>query len=363
MPGFGTTDRRRRVGPVLGAGLLTLAPVLVMLGAMILAQILAQFLPQSALATELPAAVPDPTLDAGRPSPDRGGPPALFRQELAAPDTLGVGRVASNVAEQLPAVEALAEALRPHLGSLGYSRALPVIARDNAEMIEFLREGIVDVVSETPLPAIHFVHRAGATILLRERRNGRATYSAVVFTRSDSPIRMLSDLRGHRIAFADRASTAAFLLPLAALRRANIPIQLVASPTNEVRKEAVGFFFARSRESILSAVTRRAAEAGAISDDDWRSIHKEQTDVAAVLRPVHVSEEVPRAFVVVSPKMSKQQRDELRHVLEAFERDAAGRATLERYGDVQGFDAIDDELEHQIYNLQITYELVSSEMG
>jgi len=327
-------------------------------GAAVVALLVAIACPNPAMCQPETDAGRDPAMQPG----DRRGAPALFRSELAAPDTLGVGRVAASVADELPAVEALTKELNQRIAGLGYARALPVIARDNAEMIEFLRDGTVDIVSQTPLSAIHFVARAGASILLGERHNGSATYSAVVFVREDSPVRTLADLRGRRMAFENRGSTAAFLLPLVALRRADIPAQLLEGPTNDVRPEAIGYFFAQSKKSIVSAVTRRAADAGAISDEDWRELRRSEPDIAAVLRPVHVSEDIPRAFVVVGPKVSGPQREALKRVLQQLEKDAASREILRRYDDVDGFDPVDDELEHQIENLEATYALVSEEM-
>ncbi|MFN2376368.1 MAG: phosphate/phosphite/phosphonate ABC transporter substrate-binding protein [Candidatus Binatia bacterium] len=293
---------------------------------------------------------------------ERGNPPALFRDDLTAPDTLGVGRVARDVAEHLPELQAMADHLAASLPALGFARARPVIARDNAEMIDFLRRGIVDLVSETPLSAVHFVKEGGAAILLRERRGGRASYSSVVFARADSAVRSLADLRGRRIAFEDPGSTTAFLLPLAAIRRGGgraVPLESAAAAAPE---DAAGYFFVRSEASILTAVLRRLADAGAVSDDDWRSFRSKQPGAAAELKLIHESEKVPRAFLLGGPALTAAQRESLRTILLGMQEDGPGSAVLQRYQDVDGFDALDAGLAREIQDLDPTYALLREEL-
>lgn len=292
----------------------------------------------------------------------RGDSPSLFRDDLAVPDTLGVGRVARDVAEHLPELQALADHLASSLPDLGFARARPVIARDNAEMIDFLRRGIVDLVSETPLSAVHFVKEGGATILLRERRGGRANYSSVVFTRKDSDVHSLADLRGRRIAFEDPGSTTAFLLPLAAIRRGGGKAARLEGAAAAVPEDATGYFFVRSEASILTAVLRRLADAGAISDDDWRAFRSKQPGAAAELRLIHESEKVPRAFLLGGPALTTAQREKLRVILLGMQEDGPGSAVLERYRDVDGFDLLDAGLEREIQGLDATYALLREEL-
>ena len=292
----------------------------------------------------------------------RGQPPSLFRQDLEKADTLGVGRIARDVDEHLPAVEALSTYLGSRIAHLGYARARAVLARDNAEMADFLRRGIVDIVSETPLSAVHLVEAAGASIILRERRKKSESYASVIFVRADSPVRTLADLRGRRIAFEDRGSTTACLLPLAEIKRAGLqPVPLEDSMSPPV-ENAVGYYFTLSESSIATSVARRVADAGALSDEEWRSLQHEQPQPPVELRIIHTSDPVPRAFVLTGPGVSPAQRDGLRKLLLAMEGEDDGSDVLKRYGKVDGFDAIDGELEARIRSLQATHSLLREEM-
>jgi len=292
----------------------------------------------------------------------RGAPPSLYARELTEPEILGVGRIARDVREHLGPLEEMAEYLTGKITGLGFKSARPVLARNNSEMVDFLRRGIVDVLSETPLSAVHMVKSAGATILLHERRKGRTAYSSVMFVRDDSSIRTLADLRGRRIAFEDPGSTTACLLPLAAIKQAGLATVPLDDAMSPPVPDAVGYFFTLSESSIATAVVRRVADAGALSDEEWRTLQRKQPDAASALRLIHTSDPVPRAFVLAGPALSAEQRDGLRTILLAMQDDHVGRATLHHYGKVDGFDAIDGELEKRIDGLEATHALLAEEM-
>jgi phosphonate transport system substrate-binding protein len=292
----------------------------------------------------------------------RGRTPSLYGAELEAPGTLGVGRIARDVAKNLPDLEAVAKWLTPGAADLGFDKVRPVIARDNHEMIDFLKRGIVDLVSETPLSALHFVEEAGATIILRERRMGRDEYRSVILVREDSPIRSLTDLAGHRIAYEDAGSTTAFLLPLAAIKRAGLRTVAIDDATAPPVEGAVSYFFARSEKSILTAVSRGVADAGAMSDENWQDFRHDKPGPASELRVLHQSEPVPRAFVMTGPLLTQKQRDGMRELLLTMANDRRGLEALDRYNEVDGFDPIGSAMEREIAALGETYALVREEL-
>ena len=117
----------------------------------------------------------------------------------AGPRTLVIGRVSQHPEKHAQALTDMARYLASKLGHHGITDGAAIIAPDNAQMIKLLRDGTVDVVSETALSALLFEEEAGAKILLREWKKGVAEYHTVFFTRADSGIRTLADLRGRKI--------------------------------------------------------------------------------------------------------------------------------------------------------------------
>ena len=293
------------------------------------------------------------------PSPDV---PTLFGKELELPDTLGVGRVAKDVAEHLPEIEPLAAWLADRTGDLGLARARPVIARDNAQMIDFLRRGIVDVVSESPISALQLAEGSGASILLLERSDGRVNDASLLLVNCEGPITSLSELAGKRVVFEDPASTIGFALPLAAIRSAGLRAVELAHPMDEPPTDGIGYFFSNSEYSIVSAVARGLADAGAVSDQDWRRIEARDGRLVRELTPIWESRKVPRFVVLLGPTMTARQREGIRDLLLHAADDGPGRAVLQKYHDVDRFDAVDAGFETEIGELRAMYPSVRDEV-
>ncbi len=298
--------------------------------------------------------------DAGAPRPLV---PALYAADLEDPATLGVGRIARDVNEHLAAVEAMSGWIDERIAGLGWTRARPVVARDNAEMVDFLRRGIVDVVSETPLSALLYVRAAGASLLLRERRKGERSYSSLLFVRDDSPLTSLADLRGRRVAFEDAGSTAAFLLPLAAMKRTGTRVVRLDDSTSAPDEFSIGYYFTLSESSIPTAVLRGVADAGALSNQEFEELHAERPERAAELRVIHRSAPVPRAFLLAGPRVDAAQREALRRLMLEMQEDAAGRRILSGFNKIDRFDPVDATVDAEMKELEASYALVEDEIA
>jgi phosphonate transport system substrate-binding protein len=100
---------------------------------------------------------------------------------------------------------------------LGIKQTQVLFAKDNTQMISYLREGKVDWVTETLFSAVFYREKARAEILLRKWRKGASEYYTVFFTQKGSGIDSLEDLKGKMIAFEDPGVTTAFYVPASVL--------------------------------------------------------------------------------------------------------------------------------------------------
>ena len=81
--------------------------------------------------------------------------------------------------------------------------------------------------SETAGSGMSYQERADAHVLLVAERSGMREYESVFFTRRDSGIKDLADLRGKRIAFQNPASTSAYFLPASEMLSAGLPLVIL----------------------------------------------------------------------------------------------------------------------------------------
>ena len=223
-----------------------------------------------------------------------------------------LGKVSNHAGRAQKRLEAMVDWLVPRLRDQGIKAGIARIAGSIGEMRRFLKSGNVDMVSESILGALDMEARAGAKILLHERREGRSSYRTVFITRRDSKIHSLADMAGKRIAFEDAGSTSSFLLPMALLRRAGQKMTLLAGPRDEVPPGRVGYVFTGGEINVAAWTARGLADAGAYSNRDWDTPKITPDRFRDELRTFLVSKPTLRAVVLVHGNM----RPDLKRAIE-----------------------------------------------
>ena len=187
---------------------------------------------------------------------DATGSPRSDTQLAARQQTLVLGRVSQDPVKTLPRLQALGEYLVQRLAHLGITGSEEYVARSNAEMVAMLRSGQVDAVSETVMSAFLYADSADAELLMREWKRGVSSYQSVLFTRNDSGIDSIEDLRGRVIAFEDRGSTSGFLIPMAMLRQHGLETVELPAPGIAPPPGPVGYVFVGTEINIAAWVHR-----------------------------------------------------------------------------------------------------------
>lgn len=150
-----------------------------------------------------------------------------------------------------PAAEAKLQRLCDALRAQLRRPVPPVVYPTFAELRDGLMAAEVDVAWAPPIAAVQLELAGKVTIAVGVWREGGSSYSSAVFTRADSPLRHVDDLRGKTIAWVDRESAAGYLLPR--LKLASLG----------VRPEVYQGLFAGSHEAVVDAVLAGRADAGA----------------------------------------------------------------------------------------------------
>lgn len=276
-------------------------------------------------------------------------------------ETIVVGAVSQDPKKRLPKLEALANYLAERLHDVGIRRGAAIVAKDNAEMVRLLRQGAVDLTSETAFSAVHFAEEGGAEFLLREWKKGIAEYRSIFIARRDSGIRSLEDLRGRRMAFEDPGSTSGFLLPLALLKMQGI--ETVQTPiTDRTGSDRVHYDFAIEEINVAAWVARGTADAGALSNQDWEDIGRMPGPIKDDLFIFHESAPIIRSVVVVRSGLGAQRKARIKQVLLAMGDDPQARDVLEVYNKVAKFDELTGAGARSLDLARGLYPLVAAEI-
>ena len=254
---------------------------------------------------------------------------------------LVLGRVSDDPRHHHAQLKPLLDYVVPRMADVGIREGRILMARDVQQMDSYLRRGRVDWVTETAATGMLLAERADAHLLLMTERDGRESYSSVLFARRDSGIADLSALRGHTIAFQNRASSSAYMVPAGLLLDAGYTLEILLSPQDRPSANAIGFVFAHSDNNIVSWVDKGLVHAGALSDIEWDKLAASGDGRSGALVEVARSPPFPRAVEVVRGGLQPAVRDRLRTILVQASGDADGRAALARFFGTSGFHVAD----------------------
>jgi phosphonate transport system substrate-binding protein len=213
-----------------------------------------------------------------------------------------------------------------------------VVAATSFELAKLLEQRKVDFFMESAYPTyvINFVHGAG-TLLLRRWKGGMPDYHSVIFTRRDSGINRLDDLRGTTIVFEDPGSTSGYLLPKLFLLRQGLKLAEKGRFDPSGAAPDVGYFFARSQDRMVELVLAKQAAAGAFSSDDYSGLDEKKSADIAILAQ---TERLPRHLVSVRRDLVPGVVARLRDVLLQMHEDAEGRKILQKTDGTTKFDML-----------------------
>jgi phosphonate transport system substrate-binding protein len=211
-----------------------------------------------------------------------------------------------------------------------------VIASDLDDLSQRLVRGDVDFVIETVFP----------TLVLQERsrrldpslvvvRRGHRDYRSVFFTRRETPIRSLADLRGKTLVLQVLRSTSAFALPKAELAGAGLT--LVPAEDPRASRGNVRYVLALAEINQAIWVVRGRGDAGAFNEGDWAALPEK---VRSRLRVFHETRSIVRGLLSFRFGLAARVRKEIEDVLLRLDQDEAGRTALARAGGVTRFERL-----------------------
>ncbi len=266
--------------------------------------------------------------------------------------TLVIGMVSENPKKHYPTLMPIAAYAARHLEDLGIRRARVLIATSHQQMLDYLRQGKVDWVSEGPFAAVLLRDGAGAEILLRRRSGGLEEQHTVFFTRRDSAIGSLGDLRGKVLALKDPGSSVAGLCPLLLLREQGLALHRLDKPRQKAPPGKVGYIFAGEEINMATWVHKGLADAAAFSNYDWDSQAHTPISFRKDFRIFFRSPPFSSALELVRGDLDPRVKERLREILLFAHTDLEGRAALLAYGETRRFDRLDGGSRQQLDSIR-----------
>jgi phosphonate transport system substrate-binding protein len=151
-------------------------------------------------------------------------------------------------------------------------------------------------------------------------------YRGYIFVRKDSAIRTATDMKGKKMAFVEKATTAGYIFPRAYLREHGI---------TDMDRFFSDSFFAGSHDAAINAVLSGRADVGAAKHSIYDRMRKEDPRIDRELLVIAKSPWVPSNGLCVRKDLDKTAKVKLRDALLTMDRDPEGKAALEKFGAIR----------------------------
>jgi len=152
-----------------------------------------------------------------------------------------------------------------------------------------------------------------------------STYQGYLFVRKDSGIRSAAAMKGKKMAFVEKATTAGYVFPLAFLRESGI---------TDIDAYFSEHFFTGSHDAAVLAVLNKKADIGAAKHSIYDRVRKENPRVDQELVILAKSPPVPSNGLCVRKDLGAEVRKKLKDALLSLKNEPEGKQVLENFGAV-----------------------------
>lgn len=276
--------------------------------------------------------------------------------------TITISRVSDDPQKHYKKLKPFIDYIANGLKHMGIKNGRVLLAKDNHQLIKYLKEGKVDIITETPYSSIILMEKGGAKPILRRWKKASATYAAVIFTRKDSGINSLADLKGKVIAFEDPGSTTGYFLPKTAIIKAGLEMVKLVNYRQKPPPDKIGYCFAGNESSIAHWVHKGFASAGSLSNQEYGAPDEVSKGFIPDFKVIYETENVPRNLILVRGNIDHKLEEAIKDVLLNMDRSEEGRKLMLGLEKTSDFDEFPEGIEEVIRRFKEKYSLIKEEV-
>lgn len=152
--------------------------------------------------------------------------------------------------------------------------------------------------------------------------DGLSTYHGFIFVRKDSGIKNIRDMKGKRMAFVERATTAGYIFPVAYFKEHGV---------TDLKSFFREYYFTGSHDAAVYAVLNKEADIGAAKNTIYNIVKKKHPHIKDDLVILAESPKVPSNGLLVRPSMPANIKRKLKETLLNIDQDEKGKKALEKF--------------------------------
>jgi phosphonate transport system substrate-binding protein len=153
--------------------------------------------------------------------------------------------------------------------------------------------------------------------------DGTATVRSYIFSRSDSKINSVKDMKGKKVAFVDRATATGYLFAIAFLRENGV---------RDIDRYLGEYFFTGSHDSAIYSVLDGRAEIGSAQSTIFDMLVAKDPTINKELNIIAKSGEFPETTLCLRKNISPKIKSSITDILLNMNNDAQGKEILKKFG-------------------------------
>lgn len=260
----------------------------------------------------------------------------LLLPQLVCADSFKLGSISTNPVGETKKFWPFASYLAQQLQSEGIDQGKVVVAESIPAMSSLLQTRQVDLYLDSLFPSLAVSHLSGSKLLLRRWKMGQSEFRSVIFTRRDSGIARLEDLKGKIIAFEEPFSSTGYFFPKVDLLKMKFRLTPKRQGSDPVKTDEVGYIFSHGDTNTLFWVLNGAVAAGAVDDQKYFMFAKNRDS----LRIVHELASIPRQLVSYRADLPAKLVTRVKDVLLNMHQSKEGGKVLGDFESTTKFDEI-----------------------
>jgi phosphonate transport system substrate-binding protein len=282
---------------------------------------------------------------------------AFLYPQIAWAKTINIGSISTEPAAEVKRFLPFAGYLAKQLLSEGFDHGKVVVVQSMPEMATFLKEGKVDLYIDSSFPSVAVSRLSGSKFLLRRWKKGIGEYHSVIFTKKDSGIGRLEDLKGKIIAFEEPFSSSGYFIPKLAMVQEGLKLVLKKDASDPLSPGEVGYVFSLEDENTMLWVLRGKAMAGAMDDQKYPKEARGHLDSLKIL---YKSSPFPRHIVSYRADLPATLVTRIKEILTRMDQSEEGKKVLQQFERTSKFDEIP---EHSMGPLLKAGKFIDVELG
>jgi len=260
----------------------------------------------------------------------------LFVPEWANGETFRIGSISNSPVVETRKFWPIASYLARQLQSEGIDQGKVMVADSLSGMATFLQTRQVDIYIDSFFPSLAVNRLSGSKLLLRRWKSRKGDYRSVIFTRKDSGIARLEDLKGKIIAFESPFSSSGYFSPKIALLDRGFRLILKRQETDPVKADEVGYVFTYTDSKTILQVLNRVVAAGATEDEKYFTSAKNLDSFKAI----HETDPFPRHMVSHRADLPARMITRIKEILLKMHQTNEGNQVLQDFENTTRFDEI-----------------------